>query len=282
MEAGRTYYVQAAASGSSTGRYTLAVVADDFGNTFEDSSPIELDGTGAGSQSGAIETAGDVDMFRFVAPMTGRLTVMQVADTASSSSLDSLLTAYDDTGTQLAQNDDSGPDTLDSLVEFAVEAGRTYYVQAAASGSSTGRYTLAVVASNWTTTRQGILTSPGDFNLFEIDPTTDGRLVARVHAEGATTRLSLLDAQGQVLMQSDGQSPDNRDDLIDLHVPAGTDYLEVENLGGTGAYTLTTTLTPATTPFQPIPVGSRSSGHRGGRLQRRWPDRPRRRQRPLR
>ena len=34
-------------------------------------------------------------------------------------------------------------------------------------------------------------------------------------------------------MQSDGQSPDNRDDQIDLHVPAGTDYLEVENLGGT-------------------------------------------------
>ena len=60
------------------------------------------------------------------------------------------------------------------------------------------------------------------------------------------------DAQGQVLMQSDGQSPGNPDDQIDLHVPAGTDYLEVENLGGAGAYTLTTTLTPATTPFQPI------------------------------
>ena len=54
--------------------------ADDFGNTIEDSSPIELDSTGAGSQSGVIETAGDVDMFRLVAPMTGRLTVKQVAD----------------------------------------------------------------------------------------------------------------------------------------------------------------------------------------------------------
>ena len=55
-------------------------------------------------------------------------------------------------------------------------------------------------------------------------------------------------------MQSDGQSPDNRDDQIDLHVPAGTDYLEVENLGGTGAYTLTTSLMPSTSPFQPIPL----------------------------
>src|SRR5271157_507910 len=98
--------------------------------------------------------------------------------------------------------------------------------------------------------------APGEVAFFQIDPTTDGRLVAQVHAEGATTRLSLLDGQGQVLMQSDGQSPDNRDDLIDLHVPAGTDYLEVENLGGTGAYTLTATLTPATTPFHPITLST--------------------------
>ena len=51
--------------------------------------------------------------------------------------------------------------------------------------------------------------APGEVAFFQIDPTTDGRLVAQVHAAGATTRLSLLDAQGQVLMQSDGQSPDN-------------------------------------------------------------------------
>ena len=101
----------------------------------------------------------------------------------------------------------------------------------------------------------GVL-APGEVVFFQIDPNTDGWLVAQVHAEGATTRLSLWDAQGQVLMQSDGHSLGNPDDQIDLHVSAGTDYLEVENLGGTGAYILTTTLTPATTPFQPIPVGS--------------------------
>ena len=66
-------------------------------------------------------------------------------------------------------------------------------------------------------------------------PPPTGDPAARVHAEGATTRLSLLDVQGQVLMRGDGQSPNNRDDQIDLHVPAGTDYFEVENLGGAGA-----------------------------------------------
>src|SRR5271166_871041 len=102
------------------------------------------------------------------------------------------------------------------------------------------------------TPKNGTL-APGEVAFFQIDPTTDGRLVAQVHAEGATTRLSLWDAQGQVLMQSDGQSPSNPDDQIDLHVPAGTDYLEVENLGGAGAYTLTTSLMPSPSPFQPIP-----------------------------
>ena len=105
------------------------------------------------------------------------------------------------------------------------------------------------------TPKTGTLAS-GEVAFFQIDPTTDGRLVARVHAEGATARLSLLDVQGQVLMQSDSQSPDNRDDQIDLHVPAGTDYLEVENLGGTGVYTLTTSLMPSTTPFQPITLST--------------------------
>ena len=71
------------------------------------------------------------------------------------------------------------------------------------------------------TSKTGTL-APGEVAFFQIDPTTDGRLVARVHAEGATTRLSLLDGQGQVLMQSDGQLPANQDDQIDLHVPAGT------------------------------------------------------------
>src|SRR5271166_6019939 len=95
--------------------------------------------------------------------------------------------------------------------------------------------------------------SANEVVFFQISPTTDGRLIAQVHAPGGTTSLTLMDSQGQVLLTSDGQSPGNPDDQIDLHVPAGTDYLEVENLGGAGAYTLTTSLMPSTSPFQPIP-----------------------------
>ena len=98
--------------------------------------------------------------------------------------------------------------------------------------------------------------SANEVVFYQINPSIEGLLVAQVDAQGGTTRLTLMDAQGTTLLTSDGQSPGNPDGQIDLHVSAGTDYLEVENLGGAGAYTLTTTLTPATTPFEPIPVGS--------------------------
>src|SRR5262249_47486349 len=97
----------------------------------------------------------------------------------------------------------------------------------------------------------------GTIDTYRIDAASGERLVARVHAEGDTTRLLLRDARGRVLLQSDGRSADDPDDLIDVHIPAGPAYLEVETLGRAGTYTLTATLTPATTPFQPIPlVGS--------------------------
>ncbi len=94
----------------------------------------------------------------------------------------------------------------------------------------------------------------------QISPTTDGRLIAQVHAPGGATRLTLMDSQGQVLLTSDGQSPTNQDDQIELYVPAGTDYLEVQNLEGSGTYVLTTSLTPSAPPLQPIPINPDGSG----------------------
>jgi hypothetical protein len=91
---------------------------------------------------------------------------------------------------------------------------------------------------------------PGDTVFYAINATAEGRLVAQVHAQSGTTRLSLLNGQGQVLMQSDGQSLGNPDNSIDVHVPAGPEYLEIENLGSASAYSLTTELTQASAPFQ--------------------------------
>ena len=84
----------------------------------------------------------------------------------------------------------------------------------------------------------------GDTIFYQVNPTAEGKLVADVHAVGGTTRLTLLNGQDQVLVQSDGVSPTNRDDLVTVDVPPGPEYLEVESLGAASPYTLTTSLTP--------------------------------------
>ncbi len=74
------------------------------------------------------------------------------------------------------------------------------------------------------------------------------------------TRLSLLGPDGRLLIQSDGESLTNPDDLIAQHLAAGNYFLEVQSLGGgTGAYTLTTTFLVASPPFQPLPLHANST-----------------------
>src|SRR5262249_44745028 len=84
-----------------------------------------------------------------------------------------------------------------------------------------------------------------------------GDLLAVVQPQGLVTRLALLDSQGHVIVQSDGLSSSGPVDAIDQYLQAGTYLLTVNstNTGGQGTYTLTTMLTRAGAPFQPIPVG---------------------------
>src|SRR5262249_22776364 len=88
---------------------------------------------------------------------------------------------------------------------------------------------------------------------YQISPVSEGKLVASVHTSGGTARLSLLNSEDQALMQSDGESLANADCQVSLHVPPGTEYLEVENLGDASDYSLTTSLKPLSSPFQAIP-----------------------------
>ena len=90
---------------------------------------------------------------------------------------------------------------------------------------------------------------------YRLETSTGKDLTVVVQARGVTTRLTLTDASGNVLMQSDGQSAADGDDLINLYVPAGTYFLNVQDLGGAGTYSLTATSMPSVAPFQPITVG---------------------------
>ncbi len=91
---------------------------------------------------------------------------------------------------------------------------------------------------------------------YPFSTTTGEDLTAVVQALGVTTRLLLLDANGNVLMSSDGVSAADGDDLINLYVSAGTYTLEVQDLGGAGTYSLTATASLATSPLVPLAKGN--------------------------
>ena len=93
---------------------------------------------------------------------------------------------------------------------------------------------------------------------FGIDATADEQLVAQVQPQGSNTALSLLDSQGTVLVESDGSSSADPDAEIDEHLAPATYMLQVADLGETGDYSLTTTLTPVTTPFQALSISPSS------------------------
>ena len=89
-----------------------------------------------------------------------------------------------------------------------------------------------------------------------IDATADERPDRRqLRFKRPAGQLSLLDATGRVLVQSDGVSSNGPPDAIDEHLPAGTYFLQVAATGGAEGWALTANLTPASPPFQAIPVG---------------------------
>ncbi len=112
--------------------------------------------------------------------------------------------------------------------------------------------------------RAGVITPAP--TTYEFTVTEPGRLVAEVAPTGGPTRLTLRAADGTVLMQSDGRSPIDPTDHIDLHLAAATVgttyYLDVQGLGGAGGtYAIRADFARATPPFQPLQASGLIWGH---------------------
>jgi hypothetical protein len=97
--------------------------------------------------------------------------------------------------------------------------------------------------------------APNDVDVFRLTTTGDGRLFAQLQTEGPGTRLSLLDGQGRLIVQSDGTPSSHRESQINQAITAGTYYLQVKSLGGVDAYSLTTELTAGSAPMARSAVG---------------------------
>src|SRR5438128_5303223 len=102
------------------------------------------------------------------------------------------------------------------------------------------------------------LRTPGEVDSFQLTLPDSGRLTAQVHlavAGSLNTRLGLLGPDGQLLIQSDGQSATEPGGLITQDLLPGRYFLQVAGLGGgTGPYTVTTDFQPATAPQQSVGV----------------------------
>jgi hypothetical protein len=144
--AGARYYVKAAGANNTTGAYFLQIVTpawvppDDFGNTIAAAKVLNLSAQGSGAVQGNIEVPSDVDVFRFTTQFTGQVTIRQ---SASGSTLDTVLYVYNADGNLVAQNN-NGPLGTDSLVTMNVCFGVTYYVKAAGAGGTSGAYLLQI------------------------------------------------------------------------------------------------------------------------------------------
>jgi subtilisin family serine protease len=121
---------------------TVAITAaDDYGNSVATAALISVNSLIAGS----IETAGDVDWFKFQA-VAGK---KYIISTKLKGLRDSVLTLYDSNGVKLAYNDDVAYNNLSSYIKWKAPASGTYYLKVSAySRSMTGAYKLSLGVIN--------------------------------------------------------------------------------------------------------------------------------------
>jgi hypothetical protein len=239
-------------------------------SAFDAANLVTLDAAGAGLVSGAIFSAGNSDTDRFTAPATGLMTIEQ---RATSGNLNSHLFLFDDQHRLLAADDDSGGG-LDSLLRWNVIAGRTYFVQSAAVGGTTGGYQLQFntlqddvgnfyfgpsllvpLAADGSSNFSGQIEVPGDLDFIRFVATVTGRInVTLRSAPGSSLdpnlfayEVAVRDAQGLPrLIASNDDRPGTLDSSLFFDAVAGSRYyVTASGFGGTtGGYELLVRTTP--------------------------------------
>jgi hypothetical protein len=268
---------------SSTGNYTLQVkqpgaIVDFYANSFNSGTsqipvePITLSlGTNSGSLTNAnmvIESANDVDVFRFTANRSGPMKVNLSKN--SGSTLDTIISILDSSGNVLASNDDSNSSTNSEVVIDVNNLG-VYYVSVKGYGGTTGDYHIDLqdlTPTNLSFDGDGIgndftkattlgfvngvasaasdISVVGDRDVFKIVATANGVLAFSLQARassGLDSYLYLYDSNENLLARDD-DSGSGVDSLINWSVHTGEIYyLQAAAYGtGTGAYTVSATI----------------------------------------
>ena len=89
---------------------------------------------------------------------------------------------------------------------------------------------------------------------FVVSSDAAGKLTVVLESPGFAARLSLVDANGQPLVQSDTSPSGAGDGRIVLDVPSGETYLEVQSQSGGGTFQIDADLVPTDPAFQTVPT----------------------------
>ncbi|MFP4054007.1 MAG: C2 family cysteine protease [Phycisphaerae bacterium] len=257
---GQTYWVRATNSVDSTGTYNLTLngqeFVDDYGDTRGTAELFALDGNDDADLTGSIGFSGEQDLFEFVAPGNGVMTVTLSA--AAGSTLDTDLRIYDGPGSIVASNDNASG--TDSQVTFALVSGKTYWIRAKAADDSVGTYEMAVrgVTDDYGNTRDssepvaldvnddatvnGRIEMSSDQDIFAIVPDFDGTMTVNLSAAAGSTldtNVYVYDGPGSIIALNDDYGGGS-DSQVTFTVSSGQTYWvrATNSNDSTGAYVL--------------------------------------------
>jgi hypothetical protein len=221
---------------------------------------------------GTIDEAFDLDFFQFQPETNGTVTIDLGAD---HSSLDTVVTLFDSSGTQLANNDDFDLSSTDSQITFGVVAGENYFVSARGFSSSVGAYDLNVSIradvgdTIATATDLGLLTATQplsvsdtieqalDRDVFQFQVDASGLTLVELNSDIFSfldTVVTVFDASGNVIASNDDipeRDVFSTDSVVTFLAEGGVSYfVEARGLGTSiGDYRLSLTLAPDLGPL---------------------------------
>jgi hypothetical protein len=262
----------------------LAPAAHD---TLSTALPLSFAVSPVAQASEVLSTANQVDIYAVALHQGDQLTAAIDAQ-QQGSPLQAALRLFDSSGAELPATDSSS-NYGDPQLTFSVPTSGTYFVGVSSAGDSGYSPTISGSGSNGTSTglyslnvtdllarfvnaeplsaKGQILTgslTPGQVDDYNVSSTTGTLLIATVVPQaslGFAPQLTLYDATGQLLIQSDQQGGGLAGATVQQHLQAGTYYLEVSAgadssaAAGNEAFQLTTALAASLPALAPLPVG---------------------------
>jgi hypothetical protein len=212
---------------------------DDVGDTTDTAGTILLTPTGSGGVVGAIQAPGNQDMYRLVAPASGRMTIN--LSPTDGSALQDIVFVDESDGDQIGYH--VAADAGQSIaIQLDVLAGQTYFVQVADFTNATGGYELTfntsptpspfpgarfVPADTSGANVQGAILTPKQIdNYYFVAPVT-GQMIIRQDADSGSALDSQLSVYDKTLhlLASDDNSDGGFDSRVEFSVAAGQPYL---------------------------------------------------------